>query len=153
MQTFIQLILKKFPASPGIKQKTPQQLLNQSKKQKKSTQCKCLLNNCSAAFPSCIKHGPSLDGKKGKESLVAWRNHEMSSSVNSLEPLLRFPTTTVLQEYFIPLHQLTLLLQRCAHLLKHMILTSSIFLFVTFLKIMNQYFHMHAMNASRWYSI
>ena len=58
-------------------------------------------------IPLLHKTRPTLDGKKGKESLVAWRNHEMSSSVNSLEPLLRFPTTTVLQEYFIPLHQLT----------------------------------------------
>lgn len=35
--------------------------------------------------------------------LIVWRNHEMSYSVKSLEPLWRFPTTSILQEYFIPI--------------------------------------------------
>lgn len=37
---------------------------------------------------------------------VVWRNHEMSATVAALEPWFRFPTTTVLQEYFIPLDNL-----------------------------------------------
>lgn len=48
---------------------------------------------------------PKIDVKT-KTSDVVWRNHEMSSSVQSLEPLIRFPTTTVLQEYFIPIDSL-----------------------------------------------
>jgi FAD/FMN-containing dehydrogenase len=47
---------------------------------------------------------PSLDVKMS--SNVVMRNYEMSSTVNTLEPLLRFPTTTILQEYFIPIKQL-----------------------------------------------
>lgn len=33
---------------------------------------------------------------------VHYRNYEMSSSVNTLGPLFRWPNTTILQEYFIP---------------------------------------------------
>lgn len=47
---------------------------------------------------------PSMDAKTS--SSVVMRNHEMSSTVNTLEPVLRFPTTSVLQEYFIPIKQL-----------------------------------------------
>jgi FAD/FMN-containing dehydrogenase len=37
---------------------------------------------------------------------VVMRNYEMSTPVKILQPLFRFPTTTILQEYFVP----------CAHL-------------------------------------
>ncbi len=37
---------------------------------------------------------------------VEWRNYEMSRTANTLQPLLRFPTTSVLQEYFIPIDKL-----------------------------------------------
>jgi FAD/FMN-containing dehydrogenase len=50
---------------------------------------------------------------------IVYRNYEMSHRVRSLEHLFRFPTTTVLQEYFIPMkdiasfmHQLALLAQQ-----------------------------------------
>jgi FAD/FMN-containing dehydrogenase len=49
---------------------------------------------------------PSLEIDTLQDTVVAWRNYEMSSSVRSLEPLFRFPTTTVLQEYFVPVDQL-----------------------------------------------
>jgi len=38
--------------------------------------------------------------------MVVWRNHEMSYTVEAHEPLVRFPTTTVLQEYFVPVAKL-----------------------------------------------
>lgn len=37
---------------------------------------------------------------------VVWRNHEMSATVASLEPLTRSITTPILQEYFIPFEAL-----------------------------------------------
>lgn len=49
---------------------------------------------------------PSTDAKIKQAPTVVWRNYEMSSSVQSLEPLVRFPTTSVLQEYFVPTDQL-----------------------------------------------
>ncbi len=41
-----------------------------------------------------------------EKEMVVWRNYEMSYTVKAHEPLLRFPTTTVLQEYFVPLDKL-----------------------------------------------
>lgn len=49
---------------------------------------------------------PSTDAKIKQAPTVVWRNYEMSSTVQTLEPLVRFPTTTVLQEYFVPIKQL-----------------------------------------------
>ena len=49
---------------------------------------------------------PSLEFKLFNEKSVNWRNYEMSRTVNTLEPLVRFPTTTVLQEYFIPVNNI-----------------------------------------------
>lgn len=49
---------------------------------------------------------PSADAKIKQAPTVVWRNYEMSSTVQSLEPLVRFPTTSVLQEYFVPMNQL-----------------------------------------------
>lgn len=37
---------------------------------------------------------------------VIWKNYEMSYDVQSLEPLVKFPTTSILQEYFIPVHNI-----------------------------------------------
>ncbi len=50
---------------------------------------------------------PKIDAKRLSEEKVSWRNYEMSYTVRSLEPLFRFPTTTILQEYFIPTDKLT----------------------------------------------
>lgn len=36
---------------------------------------------------------------------LTWRNYEMSLDVNMHRPLVKFPTTAVLQEYFIPVAQ------------------------------------------------
>jgi len=46
---------------------------------------------------------PKIEAKKLKKCDVVWRNYEMSYSVNQLEPFVRCPTTTILQEYFIPI--------------------------------------------------
>lgn len=42
---------------------------------------------------------------------VVWKNYEMSYDADSHEPLIRYPTTTVLQEYFIPPKKLTVFLK------------------------------------------
>lgn len=44
---------------------------------------------------------PHLAIKELAQPMTVWRNYEMSYSVNSLAPL-KFPTTSILQEYFIP---------------------------------------------------
>ena len=49
---------------------------------------------------------PSIELKSYQQKTVNWRNYEMSRTVNTLEPLIRFPTTTVLQEYFIPVNNI-----------------------------------------------
>ena len=56
--------------------------------------------------PILHKVRPSVDLKAVTVPMTVSRNYEMSSTVNSLEPLIRFPTTTVLQEYFIPMNKL-----------------------------------------------
>lgn len=56
-------------------------------------------------LPKLHTYRPALDSKT-KPADVVWRNNEMSSTVKTLEPLLRFPTTTVLQEYFVPVDNL-----------------------------------------------
>lgn len=38
---------------------------------------------------------------------VVWKNYEMSYDVNTLQPLIKFPTTSILQEYFLPLESLS----------------------------------------------
>jgi len=45
-----------------------------------------------------------IEPERLKKAEVVWRNYEMSYSVDSLEPLVRFPTSSILQEYFVPLH-------------------------------------------------
>ncbi len=52
------------------------------------------------------KFRPSFELKFLQEKRINWRNYEMSRTVNTLEPLVRFPTTTVLQEYFIPVQNI-----------------------------------------------
>ncbi|CAN5215847.1 FAD-binding oxidoreductase [soil metagenome] len=61
---------------------------------------------------------PSMDAKTKQTEAVVWRNFEMSSSVKSLEPLVRFPTTSVLQEYFIPINNLLPFVARARALTK-----------------------------------
>lgn len=55
---------------------------------------------------SLHKLRPSTDVKVKQVPAVVWRNYEMSSTVKTLEPLVRFPTTSVLQEYFVPTDKL-----------------------------------------------
>lgn len=55
---------------------------------------------------------PSVDAKVKQAEATVWRNYEMSSTVQSLEPLIRFPTTSVLQEYFIPIDKLLPFIQK-----------------------------------------
>ncbi|MGB8367543.1 MAG: FAD-binding oxidoreductase [Candidatus Babeliales bacterium] len=46
-----------------------------------------------------------IEWKNFNTPCVVWRNYEMSKSISQHEPLTRFPTTTILQEYFIPIEQ------------------------------------------------
>lgn len=57
-------------------------------------------------FSPAKKLRQQIEPSRLKEQERAWRNYEMSYSVESLEPILRFPTTSILQEYFVPLQQL-----------------------------------------------
>lgn len=45
-----------------------------------------------------------IEPKSLKKRAVVWRNFEMSYDTNTLEPLLKYPTTSVLQEYFVPVN-------------------------------------------------
>ena len=62
---------------------------------------------------SPFKHIRSLlEPKKISKKLVTYRNYEMSYSTKSLEPIMRWPSTSILQEYFVPLHALEHFLQQ-----------------------------------------
>ena len=67
-------------------------------------------------MPILHKIRPSIDIKIKAMPTTVGRNYEMSSTVNSLEPLVRFPTTTVLQEYFIPMDKLLSFIQQISNL-------------------------------------
>ena len=41
-----------------------------------------------------------------KNPLVVWRNYELTYDVNSLQPLTKVATTTILQEYFVPINSI-----------------------------------------------
>lgn len=49
---------------------------------------------------------------------VVYRNYEMSSTVNSIEPFARNITTTVLQEYFIPCNALSTFVKKLQEVIK-----------------------------------
>ena len=53
-------------------------------------------------IPGYKKIRYAIDHKNFPTKEVVWQNYEMSYSVKTLEPLTRFPSTTILQEYFIP---------------------------------------------------
>ena len=57
-------------------------------------------------FSPIKKLRQQIEPKRLREPAIVWRNYEMSYSVESLEPIVRFPTTTILQEYFVPVKQL-----------------------------------------------
>lgn len=57
-------------------------------------------------IPLMRKLRTKVEPKRMAEPAVVWRNYEMSYSVNELEPLVRFPTTNILQEYFVPVDRL-----------------------------------------------
>ena len=58
-------------------------------------------------IPFLKKIRPKIEIFRLEKEKVVWRNYEMSYTVRSLEPLYRFPTTSILQEYFIPVEKLT----------------------------------------------
>lgn len=60
-----------------------------------------------------------LEKKQLLPADVVWRNYEMSYSTRSLEPIFRFPTTSILQEYFIPVHQLVPFVQKLKKIINH----------------------------------
>lgn len=57
--------------------------------------------------PLVKKIRPKVALKEFQKDPLCSRNFEMSYTVKSLEPLVRFPTTTILQEYFVPVDKLT----------------------------------------------
>ncbi len=61
---------------------------------------------------STRKIRPSLELKSYQQKTVNLRNYEMSRTVNTLEPLIRFPTTSVLQEYFVPVDNMILFINQ-----------------------------------------
>ena len=44
------------------------------------------------------------------DHVICWKNYEMSYTTNTLKPLIKFPSTTILQEYFISPNNLNLFL-------------------------------------------
>ncbi|WGL61053.1 FAD-binding oxidoreductase [Pigmentibacter sp. JX0631] len=67
---------------------------------------KYLLQPMTISAISSIPHGSNvrnkLEPKLYSKPKVVWRNYEASYDVAELEPLIRYPNTYVLQEYFIP---------------------------------------------------
>lgn len=58
-------------------------------------------------FPFLSLTRKKLQGKSWRKKRVVWRNYEMSAYViNDLEPFVRYPSTSILQEYFVPVEQL-----------------------------------------------
>jgi hypothetical protein len=54
---------------------------------------------------SMKKIRPTVEASSSMSSLcddVYYKSYECTSDANELEPLIRFPTTTILQEYFVP---------------------------------------------------
>lgn len=45
---------------------------------------------------------PTIEARHYQQYPIVYRNYEMGHSVNELKFLVNFPTTTILQEYFIP---------------------------------------------------
>lgn len=51
---------------------------------------------------------PVLLDRVSNDNEVVWRNWELSYDTNKLGALVRFPTTTALQEYFVPIQKSTI---------------------------------------------
>lgn len=86
--------------------------LNPLRARKKFYPAHALAEQVLRLLPALHKVRPKVDIKKGAKSDIVTRNYEMSDTVNTLEPALRFPTTTVLQEYFIPIDNLLPFIRR-----------------------------------------
>jgi FAD/FMN-containing dehydrogenase len=82
------------------------------RKRKKFYPLQALAEQILRRLPFLHDFRPFVDAKKGAKPSIVTRNYEMSSTVNTLEPVLRFPTTTVLQEYFIPIDNLLSFIQQ-----------------------------------------
>lgn len=52
------------------------------------------------------------------ESYRVYRNYEMSHCVNELNPLVKYPTTCILQEYFIPVERMNSFLDQALKIIK-----------------------------------
>ncbi len=71
---------------------------------------------CARRLPPFAKLRYKLEASQ-KEYIVH-RNHEMGHCTNALEPLMRWPTTSILQEYFIPVDQLNAFLDKTRKIIK-----------------------------------
>ena len=57
-------------------------------------------------FLKLFRPSMEINSLINKQDEVVWRNYEMSYTVRSLEPLTRAISTSILQEYFVPVGQL-----------------------------------------------
>jgi FAD/FMN-containing dehydrogenase len=87
--------------------KTTEPLTQQDRLQQHTTHIKAMIEEqILRRFSPAKKLRQQIEPKRLQEKEVVWRNYEMSYTVKSLEPLIRFPTTNILQEYFVPLDKL-----------------------------------------------
>ncbi len=61
---------------------------------------------------------PSLEQKILSKQEIVWRNHEMSNSIQTLEPFTRAISTNILQQYFVPIHNLKLFVNQLRTIVK-----------------------------------
>lgn len=69
-----------------------------------------------ARIPGMKELRPLLAEKKFNKPYVEWRNYELTYPVKSLDFLIKYPTTYILQEYFIPISNMELFMQFCAEI-------------------------------------
>lgn len=61
---------------------------------------------------------PLLETKLVKNPFIVWRNYEMSHNVRTLEPLTRIISSSILQEYFVPVDLLDDFIRRFRFIVK-----------------------------------
>jgi len=61
---------------------------------------------------------PSLEQEILSKQEVVWRNYEMSNSIQTLEPFTRAISTSILQQYFVPVRNLKLFVDQLRNIVK-----------------------------------
>ena len=70
-------------------------------------------------IPFCKELRPYLEEHFDDDTEIVWRNYEMSRTVRELAPLFHFPTTTILQEYFVPVDYLETFIENMRTIIHH----------------------------------